>query len=64
MVDTLTPVLSQHWETERSWTLDAYEQVDGYAGLKARWRWSRARSSSWSRTPACAAAAARASRPA
>ena len=33
MVDMLTPVLSNAWDTERSWTLDAYTDVDGYAAL-------------------------------
>jgi len=33
MVDTLTPVLSQAWDTDRPWTLEAYEQTGGYAAL-------------------------------
>ena len=51
---------------ERAWTLAAYEQPGGYAGARARrsahgaGRHHRA----WSRTPACAAAVAPASRPA
>ncbi len=34
MVDMLTPVLSDAWDSERPWTLDAYEDVDGYAALR------------------------------
>src|SRR6476620_5580123 len=33
MVDTLTPVLSDAWDTERPWTLESYEQTGGYAAL-------------------------------
>jgi NADH-quinone oxidoreductase subunit F len=32
---TLTPVLSRNWDQDRSWTRAAYEQVDGYSGLRA-----------------------------
>ncbi len=64
MVDMLTPVLSNTWDTDRPWTLESYEQTGGYTALGPRWAWARTPSSSWSRTPACAAAAARASRPA
>jgi NADH-quinone oxidoreductase subunit F len=32
-VATLTPVLSAHWDTDRSWTLDSYRARDGYAAL-------------------------------
>ena len=32
-IDTLTPVLTDNWGTDRSWTLAAYEQQGGYAGL-------------------------------
>ncbi|OIQ84972.1 NADH-quinone oxidoreductase subunit F [mine drainage metagenome] len=35
MATTLTPVLSAHWDAERSWTLAAYEATGGYAGLRA-----------------------------
>src|SRR5512133_4391326 len=31
---TLTPVLSAHWDAERSWTLATYEANGGYAGLR------------------------------
>ena len=61
---TLTPVLSDLWDQERSWTLRAYLDHGGYEGLK-RAKASAARSSSpSSRTPACADAAAPASPPA
>ncbi|QNG20774.1 NADH-quinone oxidoreductase subunit NuoF [Rhodococcus triatomae] len=30
----LTPVLSEYWDEERSWTLDAYRGHDGYRGLQ------------------------------
>ena len=30
---TLTPVLSAHWDADRSWTLDSYRARDGYAAL-------------------------------
>ena len=33
-VDTLTPVLSAHWDQPRAWTLDAYEDTGGYGALK------------------------------
>jgi NADH-quinone oxidoreductase subunit F len=33
MVDTLTPVLSDAWDTDRPWTLESYEQAGGYAAL-------------------------------
>ena len=61
----LTPVLTTRWGADQSWRLATYEQLEGYAALRtalsmapddARRRWSR--------TPACAAAAAPASRPA
>ena len=60
----LAPVISAHWDAERSWTLASYREHGGYAGLRARARrWSRPRSSRRSRTPACADAAAPGSRP-
>ena len=34
MTDTLTPVLTDNWDAERSWTLASYESRGGYAGLK------------------------------
>jgi NADH-quinone oxidoreductase subunit F len=34
MADTLTPVLSANWDTERPWTLESYESTGGYAALK------------------------------
>ncbi len=34
MVDTLTPVLSDNWDTDRAWTLAAYEKAGGYSALR------------------------------
>lgn len=34
MTDTLTPVLTDNWDQERSWTLSAYEERGGYGALK------------------------------
>jgi len=34
MVDTLTPVLSNAWDTDKPWTLDSYEGSGGYAALE------------------------------
>ncbi|MFZ5870135.1 MAG: NADH-quinone oxidoreductase subunit NuoF [Actinomycetota bacterium] len=34
MATSLTPVLSQTWDDERSWTLETYERHDGYAPLR------------------------------
>jgi NADH-quinone oxidoreductase subunit F len=34
MPDTLTPVLSDNWDQERAWTLDAYERRGGYRALR------------------------------
>ncbi len=34
MVDMLTPVLSNAWDTDRPWTLESYEQTGGYAALR------------------------------
>ena len=31
MIDPLTPVLTDHWDAERSWTLETYESRGGYA---------------------------------
>ncbi|MDN5892697.1 MAG: NADH-quinone oxidoreductase subunit NuoF [Nocardioides sp.] len=33
MTDTLTPVLTDNWGTDRSWTLEAYEAQGGYRAL-------------------------------
>jgi NADH-quinone oxidoreductase subunit F len=33
MVDMLTPVLSQAWDTDRPWTLESYEDTGGYSAL-------------------------------
>ena len=34
MADTLTPVLSERWDADRSWTLATYEAHGGYEGLR------------------------------
>ncbi len=34
MTDTLTPVLTDTWDTDRAWTLRAYERAGGYSALK------------------------------
>ena len=64
-IDTLTPVLTDIWDAEQSWKL---VDLRGPGRLRRRSRprsaWTRTRSSRRSRTPACAAAAAPASRPA
>src|SRR5215211_1576219 len=33
-MDTLTPVLTDNWDAERSWTLQSYESRGGYAALR------------------------------
>ncbi|MGH3509894.1 MAG: NADH-quinone oxidoreductase subunit NuoF [Nocardioidaceae bacterium] len=33
MTDTLTPVLTDNWDADRSWTLESYKQGGGYAAL-------------------------------
>src|SRR6185436_17462939 len=33
VTDMLTPVLTAHWGTDRSWTLASYESVGGYQAL-------------------------------
>ena len=35
MVDMLTPVLSEAWDSDRPWTLDAYEAAGGYRALRS-----------------------------
>jgi NADH-quinone oxidoreductase subunit F len=34
VTDTLTPVLSDNWDAERSWTLGSYEERGGYRALR------------------------------
>jgi NADH-quinone oxidoreductase subunit F len=34
MVDMLTPVLSDSWDSERPWTLESYERTGGYGALR------------------------------
>jgi NADH-quinone oxidoreductase subunit F len=34
VTDMLTPVLTDNWDAERSWTLESYESRDGYGALK------------------------------
>ena len=61
----LTPVLTAHWDEADSYTIEGYRRHGGYEQVAQALRaWTRTRSSSWSRTPACAAAAVRASPPA
>ena len=65
VTDMLTPVLSDNWDADGPWTRASYERSGGYAALrKALAHGPRRRHHAWSRTPACAAAAARASPPA
>lgn len=33
-IDTLTPVLTDNWDAERSWTLASYEQHGGYEAMR------------------------------
>src|SRR5947209_8748647 len=35
MAVTLTPVLSEHWDQPRSWTLEAYQSTGGYEALRS-----------------------------
>jgi NADH-quinone oxidoreductase subunit F len=35
MVDMLTPVLSDNWDTDRAWTMAAYEERGGYSALRS-----------------------------
>ncbi|MEP6526814.1 MAG: NADH-quinone oxidoreductase subunit NuoF [Nocardioidaceae bacterium] len=35
MTDLLTPVLSDNWDQDRAWTLEAYESIGGYEALKS-----------------------------
>ena len=35
MTDPLTPVLSDNWDQDRAWTLEAYETIGGYEALKS-----------------------------
>jgi NADH-quinone oxidoreductase subunit F len=39
-VDTLTPVLTDNWDQDRSWTLDAYQERGGYDALRQALRMS------------------------
>ena len=32
---TLTPILTKFWDVPQSWTLETYEQYDGYQALRA-----------------------------
>ncbi len=34
MTDMLTPVLTDNWDADRAWTLEAYERIGGYDGVK------------------------------
>jgi len=35
VTDLLTPVLSDNWDQDRAWTLEAYETIGGYEALKS-----------------------------
>ncbi len=35
MTDLLTPVLSDNWDQDRAWTLEAYESIGGYEALES-----------------------------
>ena len=35
MTDLLTPVLSDNWDQDRAWTLEAYETIGGYEALRS-----------------------------
>ena len=61
---TLTPVLSRTGTTTDRGPCDGYERNGGYAALRKALAMDPDAVIRWSRTPACAAAAARASRPA
>ena len=61
----LTPVLTTRCGADQSWTLETYERLEGYQALRTALADGAGRDRRpWSRTPACAAAAAPASRPA
>ena len=63
VTDTLTPVLTDNWDADRAWTLASYEDQRRLPRPEEGARHGpRRRSSRRSRTPACAAAAAPASR--
>jgi NADH-quinone oxidoreductase subunit F len=40
MTDPLTPVLTDNWDQDRSWTLDAYQERGGYGALEQALRMS------------------------
>ncbi|MGA8211024.1 MAG: NADH-quinone oxidoreductase subunit NuoF [Nocardioidaceae bacterium] len=41
MVDMLTPVLSDAWDTDRPWTLESYTDAGGYAALRTAFAMSQ-----------------------
>ena len=43
MVDVLTPVLSDNWDAERSWTLESYEAGRRLRRPRRRVSWSSLR---------------------
>ena len=63
-IDTLTPVLTDIWDAERSWKLSTYADRGGYGALKTALGMAPDAIIRRSRTPGSAAAAAPASRPA
>ena len=34
MADLLTPVLTRRWQSPRSWSIETYEQLEGYQALR------------------------------
>jgi NADH-quinone oxidoreductase subunit F len=40
-ISTLTPVLTDNWDQDRSWTLAAYQMRGGYDALKSALRMSQ-----------------------
>ena len=61
---TLTPILTKFWDDPQSWTLATYEKNEGYQALKKALTMAPADLVAMTRSPACAVAAALASRPA
>ena len=57
----LTPILTNGWGEERSWTLDSYRSRGGYQGLEKARTMEPADIVQASRTPVCEAVVAQAS---
>ena len=60
----LTPVITEHWDDPELYTLAGYRRHGGYRALESALKQDPDALIAWSRTPACAAAAAPASPPA